>query len=372
MKHEKQMLPDRQSQAYKILSLIAISGELPSNQIKRLSGGGRYKEEKIKELKSKKLIRTYYREKLRGYRLMTETKDILITDNNDRFAFFLSGNADTNILKSEITRRLRLKSIAETIITMQNAGVSVYRDEKPDVFKPNINVNTLPFIITSPAFYNSREIKALGSEFVKIQGARSVGVLLSEYDSFQNRYPLNQWQEILGNCDVQLFLGCTDELTAKFISDRTGEASINVSSKAKQLGTWRISDYTPEYRETSGVGKRKLLTMDEVLRFPIDKALVIIRGQKVLQVDKFDYSNHPESKKLISCKASEYTPNWKPSETVEEIEYSPFAKPPDKQRATKKDTPKKDVPAKSTTPGGESDNKAEPEYVSADKNSILS
>lgn len=32
----------------------------------------------------------------------------------------------------------------------------------------------------------------------------------------QNRYPLNQWQEILGNCDVQLFLGCTDPLTADY------------------------------------------------------------------------------------------------------------------------------------------------------------
>jgi type IV secretion system protein VirD4 len=104
---------------------------------------------------------------------------------------------------------------------------------------------------------------------------------------------------------VQIFLGCTDELTAKFISERAGETSINISSMAKQLGTYRISDY----RETNSIGRRKLLTMDEVIRMPIDKALVIIRGQKVLQVDKYDYSNHPESKKLISCRASEYIPD---------------------------------------------------------------
>jgi type IV secretion system protein VirD4 len=134
------------------------------------------------------------------------------------------------------------------------------------------------------------------------------------------------------------------------------------------LGTWRISDYTPEYRETSGVGKRKLLTMDEVLRLPIEKALVIIRGQKVLKVDKFDYSSHPESKKLISCKASEYIPNWKPSDTIKEFDYSPFAKPPEKS------TNKKDKPQK--PPSGKSDNKTNnpnnTDYVSADKNSILS
>ena len=91
---------------------------------------------------------------------------------------------------------------------------------------------------------------------------------------------------------MQLFLGCTDALTAEFISSRSGEASVAVTSQAKQLGTWRISNYTPEYRETSGVGRRRLLTMDEVLRLDVDKALVIIRGRNILEVDKFDYSKH--------------------------------------------------------------------------------
>ena len=81
-------------------------------------------------------------------------------------------------------------------------------------------------------------------------------------------------------------MGCTDSLTAEFISERTGLASVSVSSKSKQLGTWRISNYTPEYRETSGVGKRPVLTPDEVLRLPITQALVIIRGQKALKVEK--------------------------------------------------------------------------------------
>ena len=127
----------------------------------------------------------------------------------------------------------------------------------------------------------------------------------------QNRYPQNLWQEILGNCDVQLFLGCTDPLTAEFVSSRTGLASVAVTSKAKQLGTWRISNYTPEYRETSGVGKRPVLTPDEVLRLPIDEALVIIRGKKILKVDKLDYSKHPDFLLLHSCKASAYVPEWR-------------------------------------------------------------
>ena len=174
----------------------------------------------------------------------------------------------------------------------------------------------------------SRKISTIRSRQI------SMTCVFQNLGGLQNRYPFNQWQEILGNCDVQLFLGCTDDLTAKFISDRTGEVSIQVSSKAKQLGTWRVSNYTPEYRETSGVGKRKLLTMDEVLRLPIDKALIIIRGHKVLQVDKFDYSLHPESKRLRSSKASAHIPDWRSLKP--RAEYTvPAAAPKQGQRRAK-------------------------------------
>ena len=150
----------------------------------------------------------------------------------------------------------------------------------------------------------SRKISVIRSRNI------SMSCVFQNLAGLQNRYPNNQWQEILGNCDITLFLGCTDALTAQFISDRTGEASISVTSRAKQLGTWRISNYTPEYRETSGVGKRKLMTMDEVLRMDIDKALVILRGKKVLEVDKYDYSRHPEAKKLRAAKAASHIPAW--------------------------------------------------------------
>ena len=163
----------------------------------------------------------------------------------------------------------------------------------------------------------------------------SMSCVFQNLAGLQNRYPLNLWQEILGNCDVQLFLGCTDPLTAEYVSSRTGLASVAVSSKSKQLGTWRISNYTPEYRETSGVGKRPVLTPDEVLRLPIDEALVIIRGKKTLKVDKMDYSKHPEYPLLRSCKASAHIPEWRrlemeaavPEPAVKQVPQNAMTKP---------------------------------------------
>ena len=162
----------------------------------------------------------------------------------------------------------------------------------------------------------------------------SMSCVFQNLAGLQNRYPLNLWQEILGNCDVQLFLGCTDPLTAEFVSSRTGLASVAVSSKSKQLGTWRISNYTPEYRETSGVGKRPVLTPDEVLRLPIDEALIIIRGKKTLKVDKMDYSKHPEYPLLRSCKASAHIPEWR------RLEMEAAATPQPAKPAPQKPAPK--------------------------------
>lgn len=175
----------------------------------------------------------------------------------------------------------------------------------------------------------------------------SMSCVFQNLAGLQNRYPLNLWQEILGNCDVQLFLGCTDPLTAEFVSSRTGLASVAVSSKSKQPGTWRISNYTPEYRETSGVGKRPVLTPDEVLRLPIDEALVIIRGKKTLKVDKMDYSKHPEYPLLRSCKASAHIPEWKHLE-MEAAAPEPAVKPAPQKAAAKQTTKTAAKPAVKT------------------------
>lgn len=150
----------------------------------------------------------------------------------------------------------------------------------------------------------------------------SISCIFQNLPQMQNRYPFNAWQEILGNCDSTVFLGCTDPITASFISERTGIASVNVSSEAKQLNSWRVSDYTPEYRRTESIGKRAVLTPDEVLRLPLDEELIILRGQKVLKAQKYDYTRHPDAKKLVKRKASSHIPKWRKS-SAEETDYTP-------------------------------------------------
>lgn len=156
----------------------------------------------------------------------------------------------------------------------------------------------------------------------KLATARSrdlgMSIIYQNIPQLQNRYPDGQWEEMLGGCDISLFLGCNDMTTATYFSGRSGEVTVGVASIRKNLSSMRMSDYVPDYSETSSVGKRMLLLPDEVLRFPLDQALVIIRGQKVLKVKKFDYSNHPEAKKLELEKTENYVPEWRRREMLEE------------------------------------------------------
>lgn len=116
-------------------------------------------------------------------------------------------------------------------------------------------------------------------------------------------------------------------------------------------------------------------TPDEVLRLPLDQALIIIRGKKVLQVDKMDYSKHPEAKYLRSCKASAHVPEWRrleeeaaktPQPTPKP---APAAKKPAKRKATKPASPTDKSPKEAPAPKSA----GTPEgIITTDKDSILS
>ena len=152
-----------------------------------------------------------------------------------------------------------------------------------------------------------------GSDFCRslsVIRSRDIRVMIAvqSLGQLQNRYPNNLWAEIVGNCDIQLMLGCTDDVTADYISDRSGEMSIQVDSTMTVKKTVALAQVIPQYRETQGQGRRKLLTADEVLRLPHEEMLVIIRGQNMLKLKKFDYTRHPMSKELVPTTIQEYNP----------------------------------------------------------------
>ena len=185
-----------------------------------------------------------------------------------------------------------------------------YADSQPDR-KCKVPVNLI-----LDEFNNIGRIggAADGSDFARMLStcrSRDIRVMLAvqSLGQLQNRYADNLWAEIVGNCDIQLMLGCTDEVSAKYFSNRSGEMSIEVENTITTRRTIALVQMIPEYRRMDGQGRRKLLTPDEVLRLPNNQMLCIVRGCNILVLEKMDYTKHPYAKDIVRTSIMDYVPD---------------------------------------------------------------
>ena len=193
-----------------------------------------------------------------------------------------------------------------------------FADSTPDMRCP------VPVNLILDEFNNIGKVggAADGSDFARtlsVVRSRAIYVTLAvqSLGQLQNRYPNNLWAEIVGNCDVQIMLGCTDDLTAEYFSSRSGDMSIQVNSTMTVRQTMALAQVIPQYRQTQGQGKRRLLTPDEVLRLPNQELLVVIRGHNLLKLEKVDYTELPMAEEIVRSSVLEYTPERQPSPAAE-------------------------------------------------------
>lgn len=138
--------------------------------------------------------------------------------------------------------------------------------------------------------------------------SRSLQVIMccQNLPQIQNKYRDNLWAILIGNADTQLMLGCTDDVTAEYFSLRSGDMTVEVNSTMTTRQSIAIAQVIPQYRYSEGVGRRRLLTPDEVLRLPNDELLIVIREQNILKARKFDYTEHPYAKDCVKVSISDY------------------------------------------------------------------
>ena len=173
MPRKPRQLPAQNTLPYLLLTLTALCGEYPIRQISHLPGGSAYLESVVTALRRDGLLRTFSKDGLRGLRLTSSAKRLLLADAPEWFSAYLTGSSEPNKLKSEIPRRLRLHRMAEILTIMHNADIPAFPWEKA------------PFSAASqsaaiPAYYTSREVKELGPQGAKIKSSRATGILLTD------------------------------------------------------------------------------------------------------------------------------------------------------------------------------------------------
>lgn len=131
-----------------------------------------------------------------------------------------------------------------------------------------------------------------------------------------NRYPHNEWQEIVGDCDYQLFLGCNDSMTAEYISAQCGNTTVwvnNANVPMTPLFSQVLSTTHPYTHSKTSTG-RPLMMPDEIRRLSEDELILLMRGEPPLRLKKISPEELPEFHRLIPRKATDHIPLWRKNE----------------------------------------------------------
>lgn len=135
-----------------------------------------------------------------------------------------------------------------------------------------------------------------------------------------NRYPRNEWQEIVGDCDYQLFLGCNDMMTAEYISTQCGNTTVRVNNSNIPMTPLfsPVFNTTRPYTHSKTSTGRPLMMPDEIRRLPKDELTPLMRGELPLRLQKISPEELPTFHHLTPRKATDHIPLWRQSETKKE------------------------------------------------------
>ena len=169
--------------------------------------------------------------------------------------------------------------------------------------------------------------------------------LISQLD---NRYSPAERDEIIGCCDTQIWLGSNDIASAEVLSERSGTMTVDISSKSENI------DFDTQAKLTSSVDKRPVLTVDEVLRLPLDDEIIVLRGQNVMKLKKYKFSEYPDFEKVKNAEPitiSNYAPEISNRYEHKEVKENPVLEEDIPRSSLSDDTEPKEKKPRSKSTG---------------------
>ena len=136
-------------------------------------------------------------------------------------------------------------------------------------------------------------------------------LIVQSISQLSDRYEKKEWEELIGNCDIQICLGCNDQMTAEYISDKCGSVTIRVNNNQFPLMPLFSPVYstTRPYSQTRSNTQRALMQPDEIQRMDNKQCLVLLRGRSPCSSTRSSQTSSLHSKKLRPTPVSEHIPH---------------------------------------------------------------
>lgn len=119
----------------------------------------------------------------------------------------------------------------------------------------------------------------------------SMSIIVQSLDQLVDLYK-DLHENIIANCDTQLFLGSQSIKTCEYFSKSLGQTTVTFESKSKNKDQ---KDFTTQgFTYSEQRQGRDLMTIDELKRLPNDDEIILIRGLKPIYAKKaWYYLYHP-------------------------------------------------------------------------------
>lgn len=154
-----------------LLVLIALSGELPADLAEFVIGSPSYTAAVLTRFKQEGYILVRNKSGYKGYVLRAKGQRYVLSKFGEDTKDFLQGAAETNHVKGEIEKRLRLHRMSKVWVFFWKTGILIFRSEKPELFQKASEDGR-----GQTAYYGSQEFKGRTDA---IKGSRACGILLA-------------------------------------------------------------------------------------------------------------------------------------------------------------------------------------------------
>ena len=139
-----------------LLLMIAVSGEMPADLAEHIIGSVSYTAAVITRLKQEGYISVRNKAGYKGYVLRAKGKRYVLSQYSEDAASFLQGSVETNHVKTEIEKRLRLHRMSKVWVFLWKTGIPIFRSQKPELFCSDSENGR-----GQAAYYGSLEFKGL-------------------------------------------------------------------------------------------------------------------------------------------------------------------------------------------------------------------